>query len=171
MRDWSRDTSLCYAGYLACRDAVADGLMKRTGAMTRTSGRALPRHPSLSAGLTTPFLRSRAAKPRPCGTMAGNRLTIVAARWPAEDFAAARRGFPAPAQTPARTFSRPAGFPTVRRSRSPRFPNTTLTRLALLRSWSPGETATRLVGLTVHDFIRASAERQEGIRLRCDRPG
>lgn len=31
---------------------------------------------------------------------------------------------------------------------------------ALLRSWSPGETPTRLVDLTVHDFIRAQADRQ-----------
>jgi tetratricopeptide (TPR) repeat protein len=30
--------------------------------------------------------------------------------------------------------------------------------LALLRSWSPGETATRLVGLTVHEFFQRRAE-------------
>lgn len=33
--------------------------------------------------------------------------------------------------------------------------------LALLRSWSPGETITRLVGLSVHDFIRRRAERHD----------
>lgn len=37
--------------------------------------------------------------------------------------------------------------------------------LALLRSWSPGETATRLVGLTVRDFVRRRAERCEGVIL------
>lgn len=37
--------------------------------------------------------------------------------------------------------------------------------LSLLRSWSPREAATRLVGLTVHDFLRARAERHDGIML------
>ncbi len=35
--------------------------------------------------------------------------------------------------------------------------------LALLRSWSPADTATRLVGLTVRDFIRHRAERNGGV--------
>ena len=35
--------------------------------------------------------------------------------------------------------------------------------LALLQSWSPGETITRLVDLTVRDFIRAEADRQRGL--------
>ena len=30
--------------------------------------------------------------------------------------------------------------------------------LALLRSWTPGETATRLVGMTVHEFIQRQAD-------------
>lgn len=34
--------------------------------------------------------------------------------------------------------------------------------LALLRSWSPGETATRLAGLTVHDFFERRAENRPG---------
>jgi tetratricopeptide (TPR) repeat protein len=34
--------------------------------------------------------------------------------------------------------------------------------LALLRSWSPGEAATRLVGLTVREFVRRRAERHDG---------
>ena len=33
--------------------------------------------------------------------------------------------------------------------------------LALLKSWSPGETATRLVGLSVYDFIKQRAERHD----------
>ena len=37
--------------------------------------------------------------------------------------------------------------------------------LALLRSWSPGETATRLAGLSVHEFVRRRTERQEGTVL------
>jgi tetratricopeptide (TPR) repeat protein len=37
--------------------------------------------------------------------------------------------------------------------------------LALLRSWSPGETATRLVGLSVRDFLRHRAARQKGVVL------
>jgi len=37
--------------------------------------------------------------------------------------------------------------------------------LALLRSWSPGEDATRLVGLTVREFIRRHAERQGRVIL------
>jgi tetratricopeptide (TPR) repeat protein len=37
--------------------------------------------------------------------------------------------------------------------------------LALLRSWSPGDAATRLVGLTVRDFIRRRAERHDGAIL------
>lgn len=34
--------------------------------------------------------------------------------------------------------------------------------LALLRSWSPGETATRLAGLTVHEFFQRRAENRAG---------
>src|ERR1039457_3395080 len=37
--------------------------------------------------------------------------------------------------------------------------------LALLRSWSPDEDATRLVGLTVREFIGRRAERHGGISL------
>ena len=37
--------------------------------------------------------------------------------------------------------------------------------LALLQSWSPGETATQLVGVTVHNFIQGLAERHDGIIL------
>ena len=37
--------------------------------------------------------------------------------------------------------------------------------LALLRSWSPGEAATRLVGLSVNDFMRRRAEWHDGIIL------
>jgi tetratricopeptide (TPR) repeat protein len=37
--------------------------------------------------------------------------------------------------------------------------------LALLKAWSPGEVTTRLVGLTVADFIRLRAERHDGIVL------
>jgi tetratricopeptide (TPR) repeat protein len=37
--------------------------------------------------------------------------------------------------------------------------------LALLRSWSPGESATRLVGLTVQDFMARHAERHNGAVL------
>ena len=35
--------------------------------------------------------------------------------------------------------------------------------LALLQSWSPGETATQLVGITVHNVIQGRAERHDGI--------
>jgi len=47
------------------------------------------------------------------------------------------------------------------------FPSAALPRhnpytLALLRSWSPGEAPTRLVDLTVRDFIRARASRDRG---------
>lgn len=35
--------------------------------------------------------------------------------------------------------------------------------LALLQSWSPGETVTQLVDLTVRDFVRAEADRQRGL--------
>lgn len=37
--------------------------------------------------------------------------------------------------------------------------------VALLESWSPGESVTRLVGLTVQDFIRQRAERHDGVIL------
>lgn len=37
--------------------------------------------------------------------------------------------------------------------------------LALLRSWSPGETATSLVGLNIHDFLRRRAQRHSGAIL------
>jgi len=37
--------------------------------------------------------------------------------------------------------------------------------LALLRSWSPGDTAGRLAGVTVRDFVRHRAERGEGVIL------
>ena len=37
--------------------------------------------------------------------------------------------------------------------------------LALLRSWSPGDAATRLVGLTVQDFVRTRTELHDGIIL------
>lgn len=37
--------------------------------------------------------------------------------------------------------------------------------LALLRSWSPGETAASLAGLTVHDFVRRRASRHGGLIL------
>lgn len=37
--------------------------------------------------------------------------------------------------------------------------------LALLRSWSPGETATRLAGLSVRDFLRRRAEWHQGTIL------
>jgi tetratricopeptide (TPR) repeat protein len=37
--------------------------------------------------------------------------------------------------------------------------------VALLRSWSAGETVTKLAGLTVRDFIRRRAERHEGVIL------
>ncbi len=37
--------------------------------------------------------------------------------------------------------------------------------LALLRSWSPGEAATRLVGLSIYEFMRRRAERHSGTIL------
>ena len=37
--------------------------------------------------------------------------------------------------------------------------------LAVLRSWSPGEAATRLVGLTIQEFMSRRAERHDGIIL------
>lgn len=37
--------------------------------------------------------------------------------------------------------------------------------LALLRAWSPGEAAARLVGLTVADFVRRRARRHDGVIL------
>jgi tetratricopeptide (TPR) repeat protein len=37
--------------------------------------------------------------------------------------------------------------------------------LALLRSWSPGETASRLAGLSIRDFVRRRAERHDGVIL------
>ncbi len=42
--------------------------------------------------------------------------------------------------------------------------------LALLRSWSPGEAPTRLVDLTVRDFIAAHAQPAQRPAVRRDRP-
>jgi Flp pilus assembly protein TadD len=71
---------------------------------------------------------------------------------------------------PLVTDGRSGVLPPGRVSHGPTFPSAALPEhnpytLALLRSWSPGEAATRLVGLSVRDFIRRRAARHTGVIL------
>jgi tetratricopeptide (TPR) repeat protein len=58
--------------------------------------------------------------------------------------------------TPLGRFSYGAAFPDAA------LPEHNPLALALLRSWSPGEDATRLVGLSVRDYVAERAERHDG---------
>ncbi len=91
----------------------------------------------------------------------GNRLTLVAGPVASGKTSLLNAGV-FPLLTQNRTYFLPPG----RISYGSTYPRAALPEhnpytLALLQSWSPGETTTRLVDLTVRDFIRAQVDRQQ----------
>lgn len=139
--------------------------MTKIGTMTETTGMPYPGTRPFSQAEHDRFFGRTADSSALADRWRSNRLTIGVGQAGSGKTSLLQAGV-----IPLVTDGRSEVLPPGRVSYGSTFPFGSLPEhnsytLALLRSWSPGETATRLVGLSVRDFVRRRAERHEGVIL------
>jgi len=153
-------------GGLARREAVADGAAVTKMAIKAKSVEApYPGARPFRQNDRGRFFGRTSDAPALAELWQANRLTLAIGRVASGKTSLLQAGvFPLVSETRADT------LPIGRVCYGSTFPAAALPQhnpysLALLRSWSPGDTATRLVGLSVHDFVRTRAELHDGVIL------